>query len=83
MSISIQTTSRPAPQTGDFAFGEAAMARAESILAKYPEDRRASGILPLLDLAQRGSAVERHLEICRERDDLLGFVAGLIEETEK
>ena len=53
MSLSIQTTSRPTPQTGDFAFGESAMARAEAILAKYPADRKASGILPLLDLARR------------------------------
>ena len=37
----------------------------------------------MLDLAQRGSALDRHSEICRERDDLLGYVAGLIEETEK
>ena len=33
----------------------------------------------MLDLAQQGNAMPRHLEICRQRDDVLGFVAGLIE----
>ena len=53
MSVRLQTTSHPAPQAGAFAFGEAAMAQAEKILARYPDDRKASGILPLLDIAQR------------------------------
>ena len=53
MSASPQTTSHPAPQTGDFTFSDTAKARADAILAKYPGDRKASGILPLLDLAQR------------------------------
>ena len=48
-----QTTSHPAPQTGTFSFSKKALARADKILSRYPEDRKASGILPLLDLAQR------------------------------
>jgi len=36
-----------------FAFSDAAMAEVRRILAKYPEGRARSAILPLLDLAQR------------------------------
>lgn len=53
MSAQLQTTSHPAPAPGAFKFGKAAMAKANKILARYPEDRKASGILPILDLAQR------------------------------
>jgi NADH-quinone oxidoreductase E subunit len=38
---------------GDFAFTEENLEKAQAILAKYPEDRQASGVLPLLHLAQR------------------------------
>ena len=51
--MSLQTTSHPAPAPGGFSFGKKAQALADKILARYPEDRKASGILPLLDLAQR------------------------------
>ena len=51
--MAIQVTSRPAPQIGAFAVSEAASARVEVIMARYPEDRKASGIIPLLDIAQR------------------------------
>jgi NADH-quinone oxidoreductase E subunit len=36
-----------------FAFNEASLAEARRILAKYPEGRERSAVLPLLDLAQR------------------------------
>jgi len=36
-----------------FAFDEISLAQIEKILAKYPADKKASGVLPLLDLAQR------------------------------
>lgn len=40
---------------GSFTFSEANLAKIEKILAKYPDGRQASGVLPLLDLAQRQS----------------------------
>ena len=73
MSVSIQTTSRPAPQTGAFKFGKKAMDRAEAILAKYPEDRKASGILPLLDLAQR----ENGAWLSREAQDYVAMLCDV------
>lgn len=51
--MAIQVTSRPVPQIGAFTVSEAASARVEIIMARYPEDRKASGIIPLLDIAQR------------------------------
>ena len=36
-----------------FMFSEENQKRAQDILSKYPEDRRAAATLPLLDLAQR------------------------------
>ena len=51
--MAIQVTSRPAPQIGAFTVSEAASARVDVIMARYPEDRKASGIIPLLDIAQR------------------------------
>lgn len=41
------------PET--FAFTEENMARAKEIIARYPEGRQASALVPLLDLAQRQS----------------------------
>lgn len=38
-----------------FSFNEENLARAKAIIAKYPEGRQASAVLPLLDLAQRQS----------------------------
>lgn len=42
-----------APQPATFAFTEANLAAAKKIIAKYPQGRQASAVLPLLDLAQR------------------------------
>ena len=36
-----------------FSFSPESLDRARVILARYPDDRRASGVIPLLDLAQR------------------------------
>lgn len=36
-----------------FAFSDENLARAKSIIAKYPEGRQASAVIPLLDIAQR------------------------------
>jgi len=40
-------------QPGSFAFTAENAARAKAIVARYPEGRQASAVLPLLDLAQR------------------------------
>ena len=42
-----------AADAGSFAFTKANLARAEEIIARYPEDREASAVMGLLDLAQR------------------------------
>ena len=43
----------PAPAPEHFAFTEANDALAATIIARYPEGRQASAVMPLLDLAQR------------------------------
>ena len=50
----------PAPDTpelrerwGNFAFTEATKAKADKAIARYPEGRQRSAVMPLLDLAQR------------------------------
>lgn len=42
-----------APQPATFAFTDENLARAKKIIARYPQGRQASAVLPLLDLAQR------------------------------
>ncbi len=49
---------QPAPETQqptDFAFDAANLAKSKEIIARYPEGRQASAVMPLLDLAQRQS----------------------------
>ena len=41
---------------GEFAFAEATLERAKAIIGRYPENRQASAVVPLLDLAQRQNA---------------------------
>lgn len=41
------------PETADFAFTAETLATAKTIIARYPEGRQASAVMPLLDLAQR------------------------------
>ena len=48
-----RATTFPEPQPDDFAFNAEMQARAEKILARYPDYYRASAVVPLLDLAQR------------------------------
>ncbi len=72
MSRPTQTTSHPALAPQGFAFSPERLAEAERILARYPADRKASGILPLLDLAQR----ENGGWLSRPAQD---YVAGLCE----
>jgi len=40
-------------QPASFAFDDATMAEAQKVVAKYPETKKASAVMPLLDLAQR------------------------------
>jgi len=49
----MKVTSYPEPKTGEFAFNKENQKRAEKIIARYPEGRQASAILPLMDIAQR------------------------------
>lgn len=49
----MKTTSYPAPQPEGFAFTAENLQRAETICARYPEGRKASATIALLDLAQR------------------------------
>ena len=49
----IRVTSSPAPQTDGFELTGDRAAFAQQVLRRYPEDRKASAIIPLLDLAQR------------------------------
>jgi NADH-quinone oxidoreductase E subunit len=49
----MRVTTRPEPQTGGFDLSAEHRAQAEKIKARYPEDRVASAIIPLLDIAQR------------------------------
>ena len=49
---------QPAPETqqpAEFAFDAANLAKTKEIIARYPEGRQASAVMPLLDLAQRQS----------------------------
>ena len=61
----MRATSHRAGRAGDFAFTPDNMEKARAVMARYPEDRQASAILALLDLAQRqnggwlpGAAIE-------------------------
>ena len=49
----MSATSYPKAEPGDFAFTPENQANAEAVIARYPEGRQASAVLPLLDLAQR------------------------------
>jgi NADH-quinone oxidoreductase subunit E len=49
-------SSKPAPdslQPAEFAFDAANLAKANDVIARYPDGRQASAVMPLLDLAQR------------------------------
>jgi NADH-quinone oxidoreductase subunit E len=47
---------------GDFAWTEANAAKAREIVARYPEGRQRSAVMPLLDLAQRQVGVETNTQ---------------------
>ena len=53
MSENPTATEQAAAQTGPFAFTPENTARNEAIIARYPDGRQASAVLPLLDIAQR------------------------------
>jgi NADH-quinone oxidoreductase subunit E len=47
---------------GDFAWTKANAAQAATIIARYPEGRQRSAVMPLLDLAQRQVGAETHTQ---------------------
>ena len=47
------STGQGVPQPASFSFDAESNAAIERVLAKYPEGRQASGVIPLLDIAQR------------------------------
>ena len=49
----VQKTAPPEQQPATFAFSAENLEKAKSIVARYPEGRQASAIMPLFDLAQR------------------------------
>lgn len=49
----MKVTSYPAGDYGDFAFSDETRAKADAVIARYPEGREASSTIALLDLAQR------------------------------
>jgi len=53
MSSNFQVTSRPELKIGDFKLTGERAELADKVMTRYPEGREASGIIPLLDLAQR------------------------------
>lgn len=58
--------------------GDALQAAAELI----PPDARTAGFAPsFLELARAGGGYERLLQVCQQRNDLLGFAAGLVEKS--
>lgn len=57
---------------------QAAMQAAAELI---PADARTAGFAPsLLELARAGGGYDRLLQTCRERNDVLGFAAGLVEK---
>lgn len=67
-----KVTTYPEPETGGFAFTEASWEEARFALAKYPEDHKASAVMPLLWIAQRQN--EGHLTKAA-----IEYVAGILE----
>ena len=56
----------------------------QAALELIPRGTRTSGFAPsLLELARGSSDYERLLIVCRERDDLVGFAAGLLERSQR
>ncbi len=49
----MSATSFRKAEPGDFAFTPENLEKTEAVIARYPEGRQASAVLPLLDLAQR------------------------------
>ena len=47
---------------GDFAWSKANAAQAATIIARYPDGRQRSAVMPLLDLAQRQVGAETHTQ---------------------
>ncbi len=68
----MRVTSFEKGRAGDFAFTEETLERAKGIVARYPENRQASAVIALLDLAQRQNGAWLPPEA-------IGYVANLLE----
>jgi len=51
--LSVSASSSPCQQPKSFVFNAENLALADKIIAKYPQGRQASAVIPLLDIAQR------------------------------
>lgn len=51
--MSVSASSSPCQQPKSFVFNAENLALADKIIAKYPQGRQASAVIPLLDIAQR------------------------------
>ncbi|HEX7390513.1 MAG TPA: NAD(P)H-dependent oxidoreductase subunit E [Acidiphilium sp.] len=66
------------PETMPFAFDDASEVLIPAIIAKYPEGRQASAVMPLLDLAQRQMArTTGHAVLPRHAMDLVADRLGM------
>ena len=68
----MKVTSYPKGEAGGFAFTEETMAQAKKVIARYPEGRQASAVIPLLELAQRQNG--NHLT-----SEAIEYVAEMLE----
>lgn len=68
----MKVTSYPEGQSGDFALTDENLAKAQRIIARYPEGRQASAVIAVLDLAQRQN--DNWLS-----KDAIEYVANLLE----
>ena len=76
----MKVTSYSAGKTGDFAFTDENLARAKALLARYPEDRKASAVIGLLDLAQRQNEGWLPREAIEYVADILGMAPIRVHE---
>ncbi len=75
-----KVTTFPAPNTGGFAFTEENQAQAQRHLAKYPDNNKASAVLPLLWLAQRQNGGHLTRESIEYVASLLGMAPIRVHE---
>lgn len=56
----------------------------DAAIALFPADQQPQGLAPsLLDLAERSGRFEKYLDYARQREDLLGYATGLVQQAVK